>query len=152
MKKTFTKNILKVLLVLFLALSLMPSIVSAQGGSTGSTAGGGSTGSTAGGGSSGTTGSSVSIKIGNPFSKVGQNGNLGDLLYAVLDNAVIPVGGIVVVLMIIYSGFLFVTARGNEEQLKVAKRSFTYAAIGAAILLGAKAIALAIQSTVNALR
>ena len=130
----------------------MPSLVSAQGGSSGSTAGGGSSGSTAGGGSSGTTNSSVTIKIGNPFSKVGPDGNLGDLLYAILDNAVIPLGGIIVVLMIIYSGFLFVTARGNEEQLKVAKRSFTYAAIGAAILLGAKAIAIAIQSTVNALR
>jgi cytochrome bd-type quinol oxidase subunit 2 len=92
------------------------------------------------------------ITIGNPFKGLPANGNLSDLLYAVLDNAVIPIGGIIVVIMIIYSGFLFVTARGNEEQIKTARRSFTYAAIGAAILLGAKAIALAIQATINGLK
>lgn len=164
MKKTFTKNLLRILLVLFLALSLAPSFVLAQGGGTGGGAlpgggsgggalpGGGTGGGALPGGGSGGGAQPTNITIGNPFKGLGNNGNLSDLLYAVLDNAVIPVGGIIVVLMIIYSGFLFVTARGNEEQLKVAKRSFTYAAIGAAILLGAKAIALAIQSTVNALR
>src|ERR1035437_5737803 len=43
----------------------------------------------------------------------------------------------IVALALIYSGFLFVTAVGNSEKLKTAKRTFLYTLIGAAILLGA---------------
>jgi hypothetical protein len=49
------------------------------------------------------------------------------------------------VICIIYSGFLFVTARGNEQQLEKAKRTIFWALVGTAILLGAWAIAQAIQ-------
>ncbi len=89
------------------------------------------------------------IEIRDPF-KLGDN--LYDLVYAVLNQAVLPIGGIIVVLMIIYSGFLFVTARGSEDKIKDARRSFTYAAIGAAILLGAVAIGKAIEATINAFK
>lgn len=89
------------------------------------------------------------IEIKNPF-KLGNN--LYDLVYAVLNQAVLPIGGIIVVLMIIYSGFLFVTARGSEDKIKEARHSFTSAAIGAAILLGAVAIGKAIEATINAFK
>ncbi len=53
-----------------------------------------------------------------------------------------------VALAIIYSGFLFVAARGNPESLNKAKSALLYSVIGAAILLGAWAIAKLIKETV----
>lgn len=57
----------------------------------------------------------------------------------------------VVALAIIYSGFLFVVARGNSEKLSKAKDALLYTLIGAAILLGSWAIANLISSTVKGL-
>ena len=57
----------------------------------------------------------------------------------------------VVALAIIYSGFLFVAARGNSEKLTKAKDTLLYTVIGAAILLGAWAIAQMISATINGL-
>jgi hypothetical protein len=57
----------------------------------------------------------------------------------------IPIAAI----FIIYSGLLFVTARGSEDQLKKAKTNFMWAMIGTAILLGAWVIADAIATTVK---
>lgn len=70
---------------------------------------------------------------------------------AVLENIVLPIGAIVVVFFIIYSGFLFVTAQGSEDKLKDAKKTFLYTVIGAAVLLGSVAIAAAIQGTLCAI-
>lgn len=47
-------------------------------------------------------------------------------------------------MFIIYSGFLFVTAGGNEAKLKAAKTTFYWTIIGAAIVVGAWALATAI--------
>jgi hypothetical protein len=71
-----------------------------------------------------------------------------------LDNllrAVTNVGGVVVTLAIIYSGFLFVTAQGNEAKLGKAKDALLWSLIGAAILLGAWVISKAILGTVKQL-
>jgi len=57
----------------------------------------------------------------------------------------------IVALAIVYSGFLFVFARGNTEKLTSAKKTLMYTLIGAAILLGSWAIAKLISTTVNAL-
>ena len=62
---------------------------------------------------------------------------------------VAQIGFPIAVLAIIYSGFLFATARGNEEQLKNAKRVFFWTIIGTAILLGAWAIAEAVQTFIT---
>jgi len=64
---------------------------------------------------------------------------------------VIKIGMPIIVLAIIYSGFLFVSAQGNSEKLSEAKRALLYTLIGAAILLGSWAIALLIRDTVLAL-
>lgn len=61
------------------------------------------------------------------------------------------IGVPIAAIFIIYSGLLFVTARGNEEKLKSAKKTFMWAMIGAAILLGAWVIAKAISTTIQAL-
>lgn len=64
---------------------------------------------------------------------------------------VIKLGIPIVALAIIYSGFLFVSARGKPSELETAKRSLMYTLIGAAILLGAWAIAIMISETVLSL-
>lgn len=91
----------------------------------------------------------INTKINNP---------LGDSIKDIpsfiraLINIVLTIGVPIVVLAIIYAGFLFVTAQGNEEKLKTAKKTFMYTIIGAAILLGAFVIANAIRGTVEEIR
>ena len=59
------------------------------------------------------------------------------------------IGGVIIILGIIYSGFLFVTARGNQDELTKAKKAITYTVIGAIIVLGAWSFSVAIKSTIN---
>ncbi len=88
----------------------------------------------------------IATKFENPI-------NVGDIegFIAKLMEIAIKIGVPVCIFFIIYSGFLFVSSRGNEEQLTKAKKTFLYTVIGVAILLGAWAIAKAIQGTVNQL-
>lgn len=74
-----------------------------------------------------------------------------DFIATVL-NIVFVVGVPIVAFFLIYSGFLFVIARGNEEALATAKRNFLFTVIGAALLLGAWVLANAIAGTVDALK
>lgn len=57
---------------------------------------------------------------------------------------VVNIGLLVLGVMLVWSGYLFVTAQGNEQQLQVAKRNFMWVIIGGAILLGAWGITQAI--------
>lgn len=93
--------------------------------------------------------SNYPIAINNPL-KGGTN-SLAGFINLVLQDVVMPIGGLVAVIFIIYSGFLFVTARGNEAKLETAKKAFMYAAIGTAILLGALGISMAIQNTISSI-
>ena len=74
-----------------------------------------------------------------------------DTFYAfialIINDIVIPIGTTIAILAVIYSGFLFVTAQGNPERLTRARSAFTWAVIGGLILIGAWAIALAIEAT-----
>ncbi len=58
----------------------------------------------------------------------------------------------IIVLYIMYAGFLFVTARGNATQIADAKRALLYAIIGGVIVVGAKLIIDVIQGTVDAFK
>jgi hypothetical protein len=89
------------------------------------------------------SGSGFSATVKNPISV----NNINDFIRVILVG-VVKIGIPIVALAIIYSGFLFVTARGNPESLKTAKRAFMYSVIGAAILLGSWAIAQLISDTV----
>lgn len=53
------------------------------------------------------------------------------------------------VIFTIYSGFLFVAARGNEEKLSEAKKNFLYVIIGAALVFGSWTIAHVLKGTVD---
>ena len=64
---------------------------------------------------------------------------------------VAAIGVPIAVIFIIWAGFLFVTARGNEDQITKAKTTFFWAIIGTAILLGSWALATAISEFVQGL-
>ena len=71
------------------------------------------------------------------------------LLNLIINSLIIPIGGVIVVFMIIYTGFLFVLARGDESALTKAKSSLVHTAIGAAIILGAFALSAIIESVLG---
>jgi heme/copper-type cytochrome/quinol oxidase subunit 2 len=77
-------------------------------------------------------------------------GSLESFLMSILD-FVIRIGAIAVVLMLVYTGYKFVEAQGAPDKIAEARRMLIWTVIGALILLGAKAIALGIQATVDAL-
>jgi len=130
MKKTFLTSILS--LALFLSLGAL--LVHAQGNP---------------GGGIGPPSSGGTITLDNPFSG-------GDSLFALLESIIndilLPIGGVLAVLAFIYSGFLYVTAQGNESKLAKAHRALLYTAIGTAVLLGSWAISQVIENTINELR
>jgi len=57
----------------------------------------------------------------------------------------------ILTLFIVYSGFLFIAARGNSSKLEDAKRNFMYVIIGALLILGAWVVATLVGGTVNQL-
>lgn len=76
--------------------------------------------------------------------------NIPDFLDALL--AKILVWSVpIIVLFIIWAGFLFVTARGNDIRLAKAKQTLMYTLIGASIILAARLIAGIIAGTITGL-
>ncbi len=82
----------------------------------------------------------------NPFK--GGVDSLPKFVEVLAKDIVLPIGSVVVVLFIIYSGYLFVVAQGNPAKLEQAKSAFLYACIGALVLLGAFTIAQVINNTI----
>ena len=66
-------------------------------------------------------------------------------------NIIITIAVPIVVLAVVYSGFLFVTAQGNETKLEKAKKVIVWTLIGGVLVLGAQVVATAIQGTVREL-
>lgn len=117
----------------FISLTFISSVsfVHAEGGNTTDNGGGGNTGT----------------QLVNPL----QGGtSVESFLQGILD-FVIRIGVVVVVLMMVYVGFKFVTAQGNETKIGEARTMLLWTVVGALILLGAKAIAIGIQATVQSL-
>lgn len=92
------------------------------------------------------TGVKINSGIKNPLSSTFSD--IPSFIKGVL-KAVLIIGIPIITLAIIYSGFLFVTAQGNSEQLKKAKKAILYTLIGAALLLGSMVITEAIQKSVD---
>ncbi|MBX4206550.1 pilin [Candidatus Parcubacteria bacterium] len=90
----------------------------------------------------------VKVELQNPF-KVGDN--LLSLMKSILENIVMPIGGILCVLGFIFAGFKYVTAQGNSAKLATANKALLYSAIGTAVLLGALLISTVVGNTLNSL-
>tara|TARA_B100000508_G_scaffold140846_1_gene143815 strand:- start:526 stop:819 length:294 start_codon:yes stop_codon:yes gene_type:complete len=73
----------------------------------------------------------------------------GSLLDAIL-TVVMVFSTPIIVFFLILSGFLYVTARGNPEQLAQARRALMYGLIGGVVILGAFAISAMITGVVGA--
>lgn len=63
--------------------------------------------------------------------------------------AVVMISLPILTLFIVYSGFMFVMARGNEGKLKTAKQNFMFVILGAILILGAWTLATMIGATVS---
>ncbi|MBA3789420.1 hypothetical protein H0X32_03460 [Patescibacteria group bacterium] len=91
----------------------------------------------------GTPGTSA---LNNPLN----SSTLTDLLNKVL-TYVVQLGAIFLTIMLVYVGFLFVSARGNEEGIKKARSALLWTVVGGLLLLGAKALSDVITATVQGL-
>ena len=135
MKKTFLASFLS--LTIFFVMGAI--LVSAQQGGIDNPAQGGIDNSR-------TTGTNVTLQ--NPFRG---GDSLFALLETVINNILLPIGGVLAVLAFIYSGFLYVTAQGNETKLKTAHQALLYTSIGTAVLLGSWVLANVICQTIGQL-
>lgn len=88
---------------------------------------------------------SFTSTINNPL---GQDFDILDFLEKLFKNFV-KIALPFLVLFTVYSGLLFVMARGNEEKLKEAKEHFLYVIIGATIVLGSWTLAKLLAGTVE---
>ena len=93
------------------------------------------------GASSNTT---LSITLNNPL---GDTADIPSFIQKDLEGLVLLLTPVIVV-MFLWTGFLFIKSEGNPEQLKTAKAALMYTIIGAALVLGAKGFSLVIASTV----
>lgn len=89
-------------------------------------------------------GSATAQSLDNPITA----NSLEEFLRMILA-AVIAILFPIVVLFIVYTGFLFVTAQGNPQKINEAKTYLIYTVIGALIVLGAQALSLAIEASIN---
>ena len=64
---------------------------------------------------------------------------------------VAEIGFPAIVLFMVYIGFLYISAEGNPEKIKKVHGYFLWALVGALLILGAQALSIAIQATVNQL-
>ncbi len=83
-------------------------------------------------------------KLGPPTASLG--GTLQDFMYLLI-NIIQAVGIPILVVCIIYSGYLLVSAGGNEQQVTKAKSWILWTIVGAAIILGAEVVADLIFTT-----
>jgi len=84
----------------------------------------------------------MEIEVENPISI----NSVPDLIQTILEG-LIKIGIPLLVVMIVYSGWLYLFARGDPGKIKTAHEMFKYTLLGGAILLAAWAIAQLIHST-----
>lgn len=90
------------------------------------------------------------VLLQNPLSA--ELDSIPEIFKALLKNVVIPIAIPFVALAIIYTGFMFVYARGNKTELDKAKKALQWTLIGAAVILGAYVIAEVIGNTIDEVR
>ncbi len=87
------------------------------------------------------------IYIPNPCTGCGND--FISLLSAIINNIVMPIATVVVVVLIIWAGFSYLTAQGNPRKIEEAHKRLLWTLIGAGILLSAAGISLVVRATVE---
>lgn len=93
------------------------------------------------------SGSGKVFQFDNPIKAKSLAALLSDIL-----SIIIQIGIPIIVIMVIFTGFTFVTAQGNQAKITLAKNALFSVVIGSAIVIGAYAISQAIQNTVKDLQ
>jgi hypothetical protein len=88
----------------------------------------------------------ASFKLKNPLGD--KVGSVGELIGIFVD-WIINLGVVAVTLAFIFTGFQFVTARGDTAALQKARQSFFWTVIGALVLIGAKVLTEVIKNTLT---
>ena len=115
------------------------------GGSAGTPGtGGGSAGTPGTGGGSAGTPTSEGVLV-NPL----QFDSITGFLMAVIDVLLI-IALPIILFAIIYAGFQFVTAQGDESKVSSARSALTWAVVGGVIVLGARVIISILEGTIGA--
>ncbi|MEK7552958.1 MAG: hypothetical protein AAB505_02515 [Patescibacteria group bacterium] len=83
--------------------------------------------------------------ITNPLNNID---TVSELITKIL-TIIIQIGLPLIALAIVYDGFLFIKAQGNESELAEAKKALLWTVIGAGVILGAFVIRTAIQGTIT---
>ncbi len=79
----------------------------------------------------------------NPLATPGVTGFLESVLGGIMYLAYPVIG-----LVLVYAGFMFITARGNREKIKTATQNITYVLIGIGVVLGSYTIAMLFYNTI----
>ncbi len=87
------------------------------------------------------------VKLANPL-REGLD-TIPKIVEAIISGIVIPIGVPIFALYLIYSGILFIIAKGNPEGITKAKNTLKWTLIGGAILLGSYVIANVVQTTIS---
>jgi len=93
-----------------------------------------------------TTPPDTSFRIDNPLKY-----DTLDKFITALMNVVLQIMMPVIAVLIVWTGFLFVKARGNPAEITKAKQALLWVIIGASIMLGAFVLKSAIEGTVEQL-
>jgi hypothetical protein len=122
--------------------------VGVLGGIQGTGGGATPTGTPGSGNTSSSASTTINLNIVNPLA-----GTVDTIpqLFQTIVNIIISIAIPLVAMAIVYSGLLFVTARGDTAQLEKARQAFTYAVIGGLILLASWLIAEAIKDALTSL-
>lgn len=103
----------------------------------------------------GNTGGSLLEPGGNTgttlINPLGEGTSINSFLLSILSIITDTIGPVIVILMLVFVGFKFVTARGEPAKISEARQMLLWTIVGALILLGAKVIAIGIKATVQAL-
>ncbi len=89
----------------------------------------------------------INIKLDNPLKNTSNLTDFMDHLLTGITFLLTPV----VVVMFLWTGFLFVKAQGVAEEITKARDALMYTLIGAALVLGAKGLSEVIRSTISKL-
>ncbi len=89
--------------------------------------------------------SALNIHLNNPLTGISTIPEAINKILSIVIRIALPL----IIIMFIYSGIQFITARGNPKKIEEAKNMFFYTVIGTLLVLGAWTITNAIVGTVN---